>query len=518
MGFNLKTAIAKAIGAVPRAEMEGLVRSALREERRATALHARSFAAAKLTNLTDQWTVQDEHINLSLYRQLRILRARSRDMVQNSDHGRRFVSLCKTNVVGPNGVSLQVHALKDNGEIDVLDSDRLEGAFAAWGKRGTCDVTGKLSWVDAQNIFVAHLVRDGEVLVRKVLGRGRFGFQLQFLDPGLLNEEYNVDLANGNKIRMGVELDVWGAPVAYHVYSNDPNDITRGYRGYQYVRIPAGEIIHAFLAEFSDQIRGCPPMATPMFRMRQLADFNDAALTAAKEGASRLGFFVSPDGEAPATLVDDQTSDGTQITTTQPGTYDTLPQGYDFKANESEYPHGNYESFVKACLHSMAAGLNVSYHSLASDLEGVNYTSSRTGELHDRDVWQALQNFVVDVFCAPVYSTWLAPALLSGQEGLDALPFRKLAKFDAATWQPRRWQWVDPEKEMNANAAAIRLGLKTPSQVIREQGGDPETLWREYAADKARLAELGIDPTQASTTLKSTGDTGNAASSSNAQI
>ncbi len=51
---------------------------------------------------------------------------------------------------------------------------------------------------------------------------------------------------------------------------------------------------------------------------------------------------------------------------------------------------------------------------------------------------------------------------------------------------------LDPGKESEATKQAIRMGLTTLSEAIREQGNDPEQHLREYADDLKRLDELGI--------------------------
>lgn len=38
----------------------------------------------------------------------------------------------------------------------------------------------------------------------------------------------------------------------------------------------------------------------------------------------------------------------------------------------------------------------------------------------------------------------------------------------------------------------VRAGAKTPDEMVREQGYDPEEFWTEYAASLARLDKLGI--------------------------
>ena len=51
---------------------------------------------------------------------------------------------------------------------------------------------------------------------------------------------------------------------------------------------------------------------------------------------------------------------------------------------------------------------------------------------------------------------------------------------------------TDPDREARANVTMVRSGQKTLSQVIREQGGDPDAHLAEYAADLAKLDAAGI--------------------------
>jgi lambda family phage portal protein len=181
--------------------------------------------------------------------------------------------------------------------------------------------------------------------------------------------------------------------------------------------------------------------------------------------------------------------DGEKFSTSAPGTYDTLPEGYDFKPFESDYPHTNYGDFVKAALRGVAAGLGVAYHNLANDLEGVNFSSSRAGILEERELWKLLQEWFIEELCAPVYTDWLRHAL-DYTTTLDPLPAQKYEKFNAASWQGRRWAWVDPTKDIDAAVSAIDNALKSRGDVIREQGRDPDDVWAELEAENARLKNI----------------------------
>ena len=59
----------------------------------------------------------------------------------------------------------------------------------------------------------------------------------------------------------------------------------------------------------------------------------------------------------------------------------------------------------------------------------------------------------------------------------------------------RGWAYIDPKKDVEADMAAIRCGLKTQAQVVAEQGGDLEELLlaRKSEVDRAQELELQFD-------------------------
>jgi capsid protein len=130
---------------------------------------------------------------------------------------------------------------------------------------------------------------------------------------------------------------------------------------------------------------------------------------------------------------------------------------------------------------------------LASDLEGVNYSSLRGGLLDERETWMMLQSWFIDTVITPVFEAWLEMALLSGQ--LGKLPMYRFDKFNAPEWKGRRWAWVDPEKDVNSSIKAVANGFKSRRELIAEQGGDVEETFRDIAADNqlAALAGINID-------------------------
>jgi capsid protein len=109
--------------------------------------------------------------------------------------------------------------------------------------------------------------------------------------------------------------------------------------------------------------------------------------------------------------------------------------------------------------------------------------------LSERDGWKIDQQFLIENFIDIVYMRWLRMFLLSG---LSILPFSKIEKFDAAIWQPRRWQWVDPRADVQANLSAIAGLIKSPQEVIRENGGDPDDVLADIQAFSQAANAAGL--------------------------
>lgn len=261
------------------------------------------------------------------------------------------------------------------------------------------------------------------------------------------------------------------------------------YAGRSFMRIPADEIIHGFSAELIGQKRGLPWLATGLFRVKQMGAFEDAAVVNARVGAAKMGVIEYAEGYGP------EADDEPEEITAEAGEFITLPNGAKLNKFDPLYPTGEFASFMKQCLRSMAAGGGVSYHNLAQDLEGVNFSSIRQGTLDEREHFKERQEELSDDLCGPVVDAWLPRALLGGlviQDNGVPLPANKIDRYSAYELQGRRWPWIDPRADMDAAQAAKNNLLASPGSLIREQGRDPSAVWKEIGAEIAEMKAAGI--------------------------
>jgi Bacteriophage capsid protein len=142
-------------------------------------------------------------------------------------------------------------------------------------------------------------------------------------------------------------------------------------------------------------------------------------------------------------------------------------------------------------LRGIASGLGVSYHSLANDLSQTSYSSIRQGSIEDRDFFRTLQRFMIDHFLIPVYKEWLLTAITRQTVNL---PIDKFDKFAGASmFRPRGFQWVDPQKEINAHVVALNNGLISMQDVASIYGRDVEEVFAQIARDKQLAEQFGLD-------------------------
>ena len=451
----------------------------------------RAVEAGEVTRLNASWTAQNHPSDEEIRRALERVRARSRDLAYNNEYARKYLQVVATHIVGPAGFTLQALAA-DGRTPDRLARDAIEMAFWKWSQRGTCEASGRFSFPELCRLAIETAARDGEALfLRRRDKANAFGYTLKIVEIDRLPVSHNVTLKNGHKVVMGVELDTDGRAVAYWLNFGDLENAAA--TGTTLTRVPAEDVIHLYRPGRPEQHRALPWMHPVMTGLKMLAGFEESSLVAARVGAAKMGFFSSPDGNAEP-LADDKI-EGEFYTDAEPGAFSVLPPGYKFESWNPDYPHQNYESFVKARLRSIASGLGIAYHTLANDLSDVNYSSARAGTLEERDNWIVLQNWFIDAFLRPVYADWLAAALQAGAIVMpngSALPVAKADKFAEHAWQGRRWQWVDPLKDIEASRLAIKTGIASPQMIAAQNGIDIEDVLQQTAAFEALVKQSGV--------------------------
>lgn len=450
----------------------------------------RTYKAASTANIFSDFIGTSSNADSTIRFNLRKIRDRCREQARNNDYAKRYLQLMTTNVVGQNGIRIQSKARNEDGSLDFIGNQVIENAWRQWSKKGNCTIDGKLSFVDAQKLFIESLSRDGEVLVRHITTNNPLDpYKIQFLDADYLDEEENQVMKNGEETIMGVKLDPNGKPKSYMLFKDHPHNQYFGNYNREHIELPADQLIHAYVPERAEQTRGVPFMTTALSRLKMLDGYEEAELVAARVGASKMGFFTSQSGDQ--YTGDDLEDDYTPIMNAEAGTFEQLPDGMDFKSFDPQHPASGFDNFHKSVLRGIASGLGVSYVSLANNLEGVNYSSIRQGTLEERDNFRIMQRFMIEHFIQPVFDKWLLQTMSFKDDFL--LPPDKYNKFaNNIVYIPRSWGWIDPVKEVKANVDGLNAGVVTMQDVQANYGRDVEELFEQHQREEELAKQYDI--------------------------
>lgn len=451
----------------------------------------RAYAAANSSRLFSDFGESERSADSEIKPVLKKMRARSRDLARNNEYVKGYLDLLKTNVVGDKGFSLQVKALDSRGMLDQLGNQEIEMAWWDWCQMGNPTVDGGRSFVDLQKLVISAVARDGECILVKHRGRDfKHSIAYQVLEADQLDVEKSERLANGNEVRMGVELNRYKKPVAYYFLNYHPGDydFTTQSVSKKHTRVLAENVIHIYDPLRAGQTRGEPWISSAVPALKQLSAYREAAVINARIGASKMGFFTSPGGDG--YVPDDVDDQGIPTMEVEPGLFQQLPKGMEFSAFDPTYPNNEFHAFHKSILKGIATGLGISYVSLSNDLESTSYSSIRQGALIERDSYRSMQQFMIDHFIMKVYRSWLESAM---EMGFIRLPLRTFDKFySASSFRGRAWSWVDPVKEMNAAVTGVQNGILSIQDVATQYGKDAEELMAEIQRDKALAEQFGV--------------------------
>ena len=461
----------------------------------------RMYQGAQFSRLTADWVTSNTSADSEVYGSAQKLRDRARQLCRDNDYARQALRAIEGNVIGQ-GIPFQSQVrMQRGGKLDTGINDAIEAAWKRWSYAQHCHTGGKLCFADIERLVIRACAESGEVfirLVRQSFGGSTIPLAMEVIEADQLDDGLNGRSQQGNEIRMGVEVDGWGRPIAYHFLAYHPGDYqfsNQQISTQRHKRIPAEEVVHLYRTDRPGQTRGVSWFASAIQRLHHLAGYEQAEVVRARASSALMGFITSPEGE----LIGDDVMDGERVSNFEPGVFKYLQAGESVTVPQLDAPDGQFEPFLRAMLRAMAAGIGCSYETISRDFSTSNYSSSRLSLIEDRDHWRILQAWLIENFHRRVFSEWLDLAVLSNALALPGYE-QQPERFKAARWMPRGWAWVDPAKEVAAYKEAVRCGFKTLADVVAEQGGDLDELLLARQSELAKLDEMGIvvdsDPTQ----------------------
>lgn len=455
--------------------------------------------------------------------------ARSRDIVQNDGYATGAIHTHRDSIVGSQ------YRLNAQPEYTVLGADEkwaeefqevVEARFnlVADSPDAWLDASRKNTLTGLIRLAVGGFLMTGEVLATAEWVRERnrpFRTAVQMVSPTRLS---NPDGAPDSRtLRRGVEQDMYGRSVAYHIRSAHPGEMY-DHRSYQWRRVPAAkpwgrrQVIHIIEQLQPSQTRGISDMVSVLKQMRMTKKFQDVVLQNAVVNAT---YAAAIESELPREMVfgamgagqtgmreglleymdalanyvggtDNIAIDGVKLPHLFPGTKLSMkPVGT---------PGGVGTEYEESLLRYIAASLGMSYEQFSRDYSKTNYSSARASMGETLKYMQARKKVVADRLATAIYVLWFEEELHAGN---IPLPPGKTADIfydpimrealTACSWIGASRGQIDELKETQSAVMRINNGLSTHEDECARLGLDWRQVYRQLAREKRAREELGLE-------------------------
>jgi lambda family phage portal protein len=457
------------------------------------------------------WKAGNKSANSEVEGQRQTLRERSRDLYRNNPLARGAINTKVSNIVG---TGLKLQPCIDHVALGVTEEQAAEWEkitkreFHCWAKSKDCDITRTNNFYEIQALAHRSELVNGDALCllpMKKVDSLPYSTRIQLVEADRLsNPNFGQDTET---LVGGVQMDEYGAPVAYHIANYHPGEMVRN-KKMEWTRIPAfssttgrRNVIHLYQKERIGQTRGIPDLTPVIEPLKQLGDFTEAELEAAAVSAMFAIFVTTEGGEGLAPVEPTEETGASSSDTdfkVNPGMLVDLAPGEKVETAQSNRPNANFDPFVLAILRQIGMGLGLPYEILIKHFTA-SYSAARAAMLEAWRYFATERESLAVNFCQPIYEAWMWEAVASGRitaPGFLVDPAVRAAYLNAVWNGPARGQ-IDELKEANAAKIWLDLGVKTLEQVTREETGmDWEGNQRQRTKEitMRRGAGLEMDP------------------------
>lgn len=448
-----------------------------------------------------------------------LITARTRDLIRNNPIAAGVKQTLCDNVIGSQlrlSAQPQYRLLGKDKDWATEWGNSVEDEFATWAETTECDISRTQSFLGLSVQAYAGTILNGDALAiaqwqpRK---GSRWSTRLQTVEADRLATP--PWLSASTSVRNGIEIDKFGAPVAYWIMKNHPGDRYGGYYSVGLVadqgaweRIPAftkwgrRNVIHLYDKERSGQSRGKSIFAAVMREFKIAGDYLGSELQAAASNALIAAFLESDlDKEAVAAIFGatpetatgywKDVADKWNRKKMEGGMFVTIPTGSKLSGFNPNRPNTAFNGFMESVMRHMSAGLNIPYELLLKDFSKTNYSSARAAMLEAWRYFLSRRRWFKEQWLDPIYEMWLEEAINTNR--VEAPDYYDNAyAYRRCRWVFSGRGWVDPVKEVTAAQMRMSSGISTLEQECAEQGQDWEEVIEQRAREEVKRKELGL--------------------------
>ena len=262
-----------------------------------------AYKGATRSRLYSSWLPGGGSADQDLLPELTDIRERSRDLNRNDAHASGITSTMTVNVVGT-GIRPQSRVDKEAIGIDEkAANDFQKKAERIWKKwLPFADAGERMDFYEIQQLVDRQILENGEAIIVPTMLKNKnrpYSLALQEIESDRLATP--PDKRGDKSVRSGVKIGERGEPVSYFIQKTHPGDVM--YRtkesAKEFVEIRAKNayerrnIFHLYYVLRSGQTRGIPFFAPVLTYFKDLAEYAEAELVAARIAACFSLFITS---------------------------------------------------------------------------------------------------------------------------------------------------------------------------------------------------------------------------------
>jgi lambda family phage portal protein len=382
------------------------------------------------------------------------------------------------------------------------------------------DAGGRMNFGGIQYLIEANTVQYGEHIVLPLMINDPsrpYSLACQVINPQRLRTP--TDKYSDGNIRDGVEVDKYGAPVAYWIKKANYSYAKKEKKGLRYrpntsdnfLRIPAKkghrwQVLHRFIQDDAEKVRGVPFFAPALKFFNDLNDLLSAELVSNIVTAA-FSMFVELSGQDPYGYAGNMPGFDMTATDRTGGTktvrYEELIPGAIYYGSQGEKPHAisanrpgtTFDPFTKIIMKAIASALNIPYVVLFKDVEGTNFAGFRSAML---DAWRTFlfrRSWLGQMTCSPIWTMLMEEAYLRGDLKLNDF-YSNMHLLTRTEWRGAPKGDIEPVKSAQADKILIQANLKTRQEGIAERGGDWRNTFDQLEEEQNLMREKGLTETE----------------------
>ncbi|WP_421663632.1 phage portal protein [Lysinibacillus telephonicus] len=416
------------------------------------------------------------------------LRERSRDLFMGAPLATGSLRTIVTNTVGA-GLKLNSQIDRDVLKMSQEESDAweslVEREFQLWAESENCDSARMCDFYQLQQLAFLSMLMSGDVfatLPYKKRTGSPYELTIQLIEADRVCNPGGIDTYLDAKVINGVEIDMTGEIIAYHIADKHPKSI-EGFNN-NWTRVEKfgkltgrRNVLHILEMERPEQRRGVPILAPVMEALKQLDRYTDAELMAAVI-SGMYTLFVTTDlsdiDDFDGGIDEDDEVDREDDTSIEVGNgaVNFLKEGEKIQESNPGRPNTAFDGFVTAICRQIGVALEIPYEVLMKHFTS-SYSASRGALLEAWKMFKRRRHFISSKFCQPIYEEFLTEAIARGRiyaPGFFDDPIIRKA-YCRAEWNGPTQGQLDPKKEVEAAELRVKGGFSTRTRESIELTG-----------------------------------------------